>query len=831
MAVYIMWIAIGILFLTLIIGLCMGLIRGLKRSSLHIVFMLASFVIALLVTKPVTEMILQINIPVDGTNMPLNEYIASMIEESLDVSNFASASSFIENMPAAIVSPILFILTSLIIYFVCSIIYLVVARISFGKKKEDFKKNKPHRWFGGLVGMVEAFLFMFLIFAPLTSLTKTYQEIAELPTETASSAETSDNMKTIAELLNESMPSAVNEIILAYNDSVIGKVASVGGIDNAIFDKLSNFEVDGEEISFREEVVSLVDVYDDVVVTYNNINAKNYSQIDLSNLKVNIEKFLDNGIFKAVLSNTVKDFVLKFDYLNMTDAPQTLIDIVDDLQTTFSAENFDVHAYLKHDILKLVDTADVLFKSGILEAYEDLETKDLEGVLSIVDSKSEKIETIAENVLSLNLVSDTFNTILELASDGFEEAMSKDETLEISLNTNVEKTALVADLMTAVNEVIAITDYIDLSEISNSENILSTFTEVENLDGLLVQAGKALDAVRELDILILPVEEGVRDEKVYVFDNILKSSNIQLLGDEVYKNLTDTKTTKIDSYTTFFDYIKSPMNILKELGVFEENLNFDTLLDKMLIGLKQNESMISGLLLPFYQLDDTYVNTTLENKQGTLKYMIFDNVVDMLATNTNSLLSFDEVKNLNNLSVWNQELKYIGKTLNNLNTGKIGADEKTYIKYMLSADADLQAVLKDMVNTDIDDQTEGVQTNFKATMKNIFDAKVFANLENTIFDTIDDSIKDFTGVEKSTDKTNLAETQDNVLTTIESMMSIILNVEEGHDMTLSQVGQLMDVLKTNAYNETAKDGVFNNVFCNIICYLTGENLNAVPYIH
>ena len=263
-----MWVSIGILALFLIIGLVSGLVRGLKRSSLHLLFLVISFVIAFFITKPVTTAILGIKIPIEGQEYTLSEFIISSVQSSFDISQLESATEFLNKLPNAIVSPIMFILLALVVFFVFDIIYLIIARLSFGKKKEDFKKAKPYRAYGGVIGLVEGFLFLFVLFAPLTSLTKTYQEIAQLPpaeTQTLvlnANEETPDGttdtqsqkMKSVAETLKDMVPAEVSEAIFAYNDSVVGKIAGAGGLDNALFDGLSNFEMDGEKIEFRKEI-------------------------------------------------------------------------------------------------------------------------------------------------------------------------------------------------------------------------------------------------------------------------------------------------------------------------------------------------------------------------------------------------------------------------------------------------------------------------------------------------------------------------------------------------------------------------------------------------
>ena len=273
-----MWVSIGILVLFLLIGLIAGLVRGLKRSSLHLLFLVVSVVVAFFITKPITNAILGVTIPIDGQNYTISEYIISMIQTNFDISQFETATEFLERLPNAIVSPIMFILLTLVVFLIFDIIYLIVSRLAFGKKKNDFEKAKPYRAYGGIIGMVEGFLFLFVLFAPLTSLTKTYEDLVQLPpaqtlevdtNESGEETTESNKMKSIAETLNEIIPSEVSEAILAYNDSVVGKIAGAGGLDNALFDGLSNFEIDGEKIELRKEILTAADDYDDFVVVYN----------------------------------------------------------------------------------------------------------------------------------------------------------------------------------------------------------------------------------------------------------------------------------------------------------------------------------------------------------------------------------------------------------------------------------------------------------------------------------------------------------------------------------------------------------------------------------
>ena len=164
MSVYFLWGSIALIVLVLLGGFLIGFYRGLKRSSLHVLFAVVSVVVAFFITKPITNAILGININVDGSLMSIGDYIIQLVSQNLvDLSYFDTASTFIQQLPMAILNPIIFLIILLLVYLVVDIIYLIVARVSFGTKKADFEKHKPWRWPSGAIGLCEAFFFMFLL--------------------------------------------------------------------------------------------------------------------------------------------------------------------------------------------------------------------------------------------------------------------------------------------------------------------------------------------------------------------------------------------------------------------------------------------------------------------------------------------------------------------------------------------------------------------------------------------------------------------------------------------------------------------------------------------
>ncbi len=832
MASTITWISIGILLLFLSLGLLIGLVRGLKRSALHLIFFAVSIVVAFFITKPIVNAILGIVIPFEGENIPLSEVILKFIQSNFDMTSLPEASDFVKQLPGAIASPILFIVLALACYGIFEIIYLIVARVSFGKKKTEFKTKKPYRAYGAIVGLVEGFLLMFIIFAPLTSLTNTYAEISQLPPAQSQQLETGNNpenggLQTVGEMLSGVIPSEFHEMIMAYNNGVVGKISGAVGIDNLLFDGLSNFEMEGEKIEFRKEILSAVDVYNEVVLVSKDLSAGNTENLDLTDLKQNITTLLDNGLFKVVISNTIQDVVLNFDSimedLKITNLPTIVEDIVTELKTAFSVEGFDIHAYLKADIINAVDVFDAVLKNDLIDKYNAIETLDFVSVLEFIKTNNDAVSSIATDALSLNLVKDCFTTLGKLASDEISKFLKNDQNLEIALNTEIEdKDKMIEDVLGAIDDFLALNDIIDIPALLEATDIVDTITSIENLDEALTSVGTTFDALRNLEILVLP-ETQTREEKIYVFDNILKLYDLELLKDEVYLTANASEKTPLNTYSLFFTYLKSAIIPAKNLGLTDigkEGVTFKTILNKILVGLEIKEDILSDILLPFYQLTAMDLNT-----------LVFDEVVAQLSdsNNTNGLISFADAKTeadadlvKGGVEVWDREFKLIGKTLKALNKGAIEkqgqAVKLTYLDALLDGTIEYDVVLKAMIN---DDKTS-TDNILKDVLDPVFTAVSFEGLTNKIFENIDNSIKDLTTkITIKSDLTNLKTTKTNVIETLETLLDITLNNDE---ITLQHLGQILDVLKVNAKNGGTKDGVFNEIFANIIYYMTGDNI-------
>ena len=832
MAVYFLWGSIALIVLVLLCGFLTGFYRGLKRSSLHVLFAVVSVVVAFFITKPITNAILGININVDGSLISIGDYIVQLVSQNLvDLSYFDTASTFIQQLPMAILNPIIFLIILLLVYLVMDIIYLIVARVSFGTKKADFEKHKPWRWPSGAIGLCEAFLFMIVLFAPITSLTYTYEEIMTSPTTAEYVSPEGDNyLKTIKEYSSSALPETVNEVILSFNDSAIGVICSAGGFDDAMFDGLSSFSIDGESVGARGELVNLAHTYDEFVVVYNDIMSEDYTNLNITNLKNNLTTLIQNNLFKKVITDTVQDFIVNYDALKLelgiTNVPPELEEVIDFMQDKFQDPNFSLYDYISNDLITALDVADNVISDDIMDKFSSLDTSNISAVINFALDEQTLIQTSLNSLLTLNTVSDVMPQLLELASTYLQESFPNEEGIAVGLNTSVNST----DLTSVVSSVFKILNDVDvineannnqLFEIFNSENILESILGLNDVEAVIDGMGGILDEASSLSIF----NYTSGDEPINSFNNVLKIMGIDVLGDEVLANstivdgsLVSDEMTTINSYTAFFNHIKEPVLTIINSGltdILNEEVDANAVIEILTEQVELNPNFVADLLMPFYELDKATISGS------SLKAMVFDNVKNMLEENLNGFITFEETED--NYVNWYNNLASIGELLSVMSDGNIQVEENsyTYLEYLMQENQENVDYLTLIENM----QTDG---NVSALLNVVFNNNMYNPLNAQLFSTFDSMLEEITKVNPQSEayKTNLQANADLYVSTINTLIETLLSSDmqsENLQDKLLPIGRALDTLKVSA-----KNNVLNEIFVNIIWYLTGDVIGDNP---
>lgn len=832
MAVYFLWGSIALIVLVLLCGFLTGFYRGLKRSSLHVLFAVVSVVVAFFITKPITNAILGININVDGSLISIGDYIVQLVSQNLvDLSHFDTASTFIQQLPTAILNPIIFLIILLLVYLVIDIIYLIVARVSFGTKKADFEKHKPWRWPSGAIGLCEAFLFMIVLFAPITSLTYTYEEIMTSPTTAEYVSPEGDNyLKTIKEYSSSALPETVNEVILSFNDSAIGVICSAGGFDDAMFDGLSSFSIDGESVGVRGELVNFAHTYDEFVVVYNDIMSEDYTNLNITNLKNNLTTLIQNNLFKKVITDTVQDFIVNYDALKLelgiTNVPPELEEVIAFMQDKFQDPNFSLYDYISNDLITVLDVADNVISDDIMDKFSSLDTSNISAVINFALDEQTLIQTSLNSLLTLNTVSDVMPQLLELASNALQEQFTNEEGIVVGLNTSVNST----DLTSVVSSVFKILNDVDvineannnqLFEIFNSENIMESILGLNDVEAVIDGMGGILDEASSLSIF----NYTSGDEQINSFNNVLKIMGIDVLGDEVLANstivdgsLVSDEMTTINSYTAFFNHIKEPVLTIINSGltdILNEEIDANAVIEILTEQVELNPNFVADLLMPFYELDKATISGS------SLKAMVFDNVKNMLEENLNGFITFEETED--NYVNWYNNLASIGELLSVMSDGNIQVEENsyTYLEYLMQENQENVDYLTLIENM----QTDG---NVLALLNVVFNNNMYNPLNDQLFSTFDSMLEEITKVNPQSEayKTNLQANADLYVSTINTLIETLLSSDmqsENLQDKLLPIGRALDTLKVSA-----KNNVLNEIFVNIIWYLTGDVIGDNP---
>ena len=361
--------------------------------------------------------------------------------------------------------------------------------------------------------------------------------------------------------------------------------------------------------------------------------------------------------------------------------------------------------------------------------------------------------------------------------------------------------------------------------ILETENVLDFIFSIENLDTVLTQLGKILDDLNGLELLNCIDSE--TEEQIKSFENLLKISGIDVLGDTVSIDGGD-ESKVLASYEEFFNYISTPIKKITEANLIElidENVDFDLIIDTLtsaISGEVEEEKdlyFLADILMPFYELDQASF------ADQSLKDLVFVSVTDLLKENLRDVLDLSTTAETENYQTWEDRLVSVSTIIDILNSGSMttseGQGNLTYLKYLLSENVDYFELVKEM-NTD---------DTIKKLLNIVFTNSMYQPLNAQIFSTIDNQIGKFTTVYVTTNIDNLYTEKDSYIDLITSIISYLDEGSfESNDLTtkLTAIGKILNQLKTYA-----QSGVMNEVFANLIWYMTGDvidEVNAERYI-
>jgi len=799
--------------LCLLISFFVGRKRGVKRTLLDAGLTLAFLILAFFLTPIITNAFMGISLTIGKTTATAGTFVSVLLMENKDIGGYIKSSkslqAFLNGIIPAILSVIVFVILCLVFKLIEHIIYKIIER--FGMKSKDEEEEEGilrNKLGGGILSAVKTFLFIIAIFLPFTSLlsfteTHFFDDYAKGKAEASSITDVLDELPTTKAISNE-IPSGAKKAIAGYNNSVIGWVGGLFGIDDVCFDYLSQIDVNGNKVSIRQTADSMLNTYDYILDIYKDYKKEPvgfFKELDYEQLDKYKKELLESGMFKGFVLNVVYDYSQNYEDVLSKETVEDIKPILEDVKAYLKDKKEPTDALLG-DIYKLLDVVKVAGTSGFLDDVNKMgEKASAEDIVYLVLDKytntfaSESINS----VLNIGLVRSSFASVLDEIKDNLGDG--KTETALKKSKAEIENwEQFIYDLKDIVTDAGDLYHYVENAGIDFDElgeDVLLILKANPNaINPVLSTVGAMLDKIDNLELT-----KDLNNEKI--LNDVLDSFGF---GDL----LKDVETTgQTVTYSYVFNKLGTAVQYLLEYDLYDEIKAEDYVGAICKIG------------------DAVYADSLLSHGEGVktsqekLEY-IFKTLYDLprfkeltIDEFADSLDSFVDIKVLDEKTTRDVELRYMTDIIIELSKNKItaGGEEQTYLRYLLTEGNDFEGLIDSIE----EDQVEALLTP-------ILKSKMTKVVCDTIFDTIKTTLVDATGnntitLTYSNDIFNA--TDDQTAEVCEIFKKFIEVHKAGtiaslDDIPYDKLGLLLDSMKSNAYRyELASKpttGIFKNAF-------------------
>lgn len=864
------WIVSIVFIVILVIGFFIGFWRGLKRSTASLIFGLVGALLAFFLTPVITNAILGINITVNGTQTSINNYLVEMIKSaSEDIEALVNANpnleSFFAQLPSALANVVVFIVLTVVIELIMYIIYKIIASI-FLRYKPGAKK---HRITGGVVGAIKTLIIVVFAFMPLSALIGTLNNIMyedtyfveQVQTDTTvvnaedgeiiiddgeSEDQTGEGQQEgeqateetkVNSLIDEYIPSEVKNVISGLENNALIKISKVFGLDNYVFDYLSQVNVDGEKVEVRKEIENIYPMANFVYqlrTYYDEEGLVNLKNADLDMIEKYFNNFVDSGLFQSVLASTVANVIENYqDYAFIADSQivQEYGIILDDLKANLSSltTTKEKGEYFASDFKNLFSAFKTLAKSGALDQVKDL--SGLNEILNVLtsDENITVLQSALENVFSMNTIQDSISSVIKIAFEKIlnEEVSDLEDTSgytdeqwkNLSVNfTNILK--LVGDINSGFSGGLE-------GVIKDPASILDESSET--LSATLSNVGSLLDELLNIDLF-----KTTTGENTTIFDGILTEYKLTLPSGTVLKVNTNEsgelvkEEVTISSYKELFEFVTPTLITVKDndlYSIITSGSDAQSLLQTLADKIAKNDGdtvagdkyLLHKIVLPLYQIDFTN---------------------ELIVSNLQSALGEDEIitfVNIDTIEEWESELNYISSLITKVNTTSvnIGSQEQpnyqTYLQIILSGDYNT------LINNLQEEDVDGI-------FRPILEAQCTENLKMQVISLINENINSITNRQTEIPTINIADNVDEIISIIKSFISLNKVITSAQDITIDSlvemntedIGNVLNAIRDTLYDEEGnlkEDTMFGGIYNDIIGEIKLEYMDEVPNIN
>ena len=550
-----------VLLAFLLFGFLAGLVRGAKKSGIRTIWLVIFLVAVFLLSPIISQSLMGLYIgPLGGTIGEFLEEQILAIPEIADLYNSNTAmQELVLKLPPMILNLVVVMLLVLVAWLISSICYLITKAVIKRKAKkkaqsnkvytvmngrpvviEKTEKPKKYRLWGGLIGAVGGLVMCFCLFLPVTGTVRTVMQYIDTPEAQVASAEDGQNDFQYAELskkLTEMMGEEVVGYLDALNNSVLVKITSLGNLDLAIYDTISTVNIGGQKVCLRSEVNAVATAYETVlyVETLTNEDGEiDFQSLDFAKLENAVNAIFNSGLVKSFGISTVESII---DDAVSGDLLTTLVDeekISEDIagyakeiltQIDISiAQNGGLSKTLKNDLLAILDLAEAVCKSGLLQVVSEAQEFNKDVMLDVASclkgthelsqvQEHDYLHDITENLFSSTILRSSLVGAVNIGTDFLKTTLENILTEQGEDITGENAVVFSKAVQTAVDWTKVATAFETIfASVLDAKNMLAEFaftveTYVEDIlkhedfQTVLGSAGKLLDTIKTLPLL------------------------------------------------------------------------------------------------------------------------------------------------------------------------------------------------------------------------------------------------------------------------------------------------------------------------------------------
>ena len=806
------FISIAIVVVALI-SFFVGRKRGVQRTLLDMGLTFAMLILAFFLTPIITNAFMGIGVTVGSTTATigtyLTEYLLTQKDYAVYVENSTSLQTFINGILPAVASVLVFVLLCLVFKLVEYAIYKIIEKLAFKSKQEEEEEGlSRNKLGGGILSAVKTVFFMIIVFLPFTSLAGFVQQnffsnYTEKPKAEASAlTDTLDNLPSTSEISNN-IPSIAKKAISGYNGSVLGWVGGLFGLDDVCFDYLSNINVRGNNISIRGTAQDLLGFYDYVVDLYDEYKEEPedfFQNLNYDKLDQYKKQLLNGGMFKGFVLNVVYDYSQAYDKVLPEKTVEQYGNILAEVKEYLGDEE-KPNEVLLNDVYKLFDIVKAAGETGFLDDVnklgEDASFEDV-FILAIKDYPDTFVTTAVESVFKINVLRGTFPTVFEevknsLGEGDVENAIKKtsgqiEDWDQFITNTN--------DILTDVSKLYTSMEDAGIKmEEFFEDSLLILKANSTSIEPVFNTMGGILDKLNNYELMR-------NENKQKVLNDVLKALGFgDLLDGIVAQGQTVTYTYAFNKFAPAMKYVLE-YDLYNEIKAedyvgaickISEEMYKDSLKSHQ-AGEKTKQDKLEEIFHILYELPK-FKEITIDTFEDNLSSFVDLNVLDKETTRS-------------------KELGYMTDILMQLakNKTEVAGKEVSYLRFLLTDGNDFAGLIKDMDKSVVE-----------PLLSPILKSNMTKKVCDTIFDTIAETFGDAIGKTVSIVYSNAVFTNDNpqVVETCRIFEKFIEVYNLGelssvNDIGYTRLGQLLDLLKNNAYrNElfsNRTEGIFRSAF-------------------